>query len=456
MNFKHKIKISKLYQILQYYGQIRGDVIKFLQQLQIAIKVKTYSDIHGMNFQLFISRRLAIGDKQSFSRFIIRIAVLAIALSVSVMIISTCMVTGFSKEIKDRIFGFWGEIHITNFDNNESLEASPIKQQQVALYILRQAPEVHNVAPYIIKAGILKTKSDIEGIVFKGIDTAYDLQTIGSFLKEGTLPDFRDTTSCKSILVSQSTARKLNLKVGDFVVAYFIRKDLATPQGRKLMISGIYHTGLEEYDKQFALVDIRMLRALNQWSNDEVSGFEVRLKDINTMDAFKDSIFLNYVDQTINAQTMKDINRNIFEWLDLQKVNEYLILGFMVLVAVLNMITALIILILDRTNMIGVLKSMGANNKSISGIFMYNAAYIILNGLFWGNLIGIGMCLLQYYTGFITLNEENYYLSVAPVYFNVWGILLINVSTLVICTLIMLLPVRLISNITPIKAIRFK
>lgn len=409
-----------------------------------------------MNLELFIAKRLALGDKKSFSRFIIRIAMVAIALSVAVMIVSTCMVSGFSKEIKERIFGFWGEIHITNFDNNESFETTPIKKEQVFLDKIRKANDVRNVAPFIIKAGILKTKSEIEGIALKGVDKDYDWKIIQTYLKEGNILSFKDTIASKDILISKSTAKRLNLKVGDNVIAYFIRKDLVAPLGRKLKVCGIFHTGLEEYDKQYALVDIQLLRELNQWKANEVAGYEVRLKNMDKMDAFKDSIYYKYVDQSVNAQTMKEINRNIFEWLDLQKINEYLILGFMVLVAMLNMITALIILILDRTNMIGILKSLGANNKSITKVFIYNAAYIILNGLFWGNILGLGICLIQHYTGFIKLNEENYYLSVAPVYFNIWAIVLINIGTLLICTVILLLPTRLISRISPMKAIRFE
>ena len=409
-----------------------------------------------MNLELFIAKRLALGDKKSFSRFIIRIAMVAIALSVAVMIVSTCMVSGFSKEIKERIFGFWGEIHITNFDNNESFETTPIKKEQVFLDKIRKANDVRNVAPFIIKAGILKTKSEIEGIALKGVDKDYDWKTIQTYLKEGSILSFKDTIASKDILISKSTAKRINLKVGDNVIAYFIRKDLVAPLGRKLKVCGIFHTGLEEYDKQYTLVDIQLLRELNQWKANEVAGYEVRLKNMDRMDAFKDSIYYKYVDQSVNAQTMKEINRNIFEWLDLQKINEYLILGFMVLVAMLNMITALIILILDRTNMIGILKSLGANNKSITKVFIYNAAYIILNGLFWGNILGLGICLMQHYTGFIKLNEENYYLSVAPVYFNIWAIVLINIGTLLICTVILLLPTRLISRISPMKAIRFE
>ena len=413
--------------------------------------------ITKMNLELFIAKRLALGDKKSFSRFIIRIAVIAIALSVAVMIVSTCMVSGFSKEIKSRIFGFWGEIHITSFENNESFDSnSPIKSEQILIDKLRNAKDVRNVAPFIIKAGILKTKTEIEGIALKGVDKSYDWKMIQTFIKEGKPIEFKDTIVSKDIMISQSTAKKLKLKIGDKVIAYFIKKELSAPIGRKFIVSGIYHTGLEEYDKQFALIDIQVLRELNQWQPDEVAGYEVRLFDMNKMDAFKDSVYLKYVDQKVNAKTMRDINQNIFEWLDLLDRNGYLILGFMMLIAVLNMITALIILIIDRTNMIGILKSMGANNHLISKVFIYNAAYIILNGLFWGNLIGLGVCIIQYFTGIIKLNEENYYLSVAPVYFNYSGIILINIGTLVICTLIMLLPTRLISRISPMKAIRFE
>lgn len=410
-----------------------------------------------MNLELFIAKRLALGDKKSFSRFIIRIAIVAIALSVAVMVVSTCMVSGFSKEIKERIFGFWGEIHITNFENSESFETTPIKKEQVLVDKIRKANDVKSISPFIIKAGILKTKTEIDGIALKGIDKDYDWKITKSYLKEGSILTFKeDTIASKDILISNSTAKKLKLKVGDNVIAYFIRKDLSAPLGRKLKVCGIFQTGLEEYDKQYALVDIQLLRQLNQWQQDEVAGYEVRLKDMNKMDAFKDSVYYKYIDQRVNAQTMKEINRNIFEWLDLTRLSGYLILAFAFLIAVLNMITALIILIIDRTNMIGILKSLGANNESITKVFIYNSAYIILNGLFWGNVIGLGLCLLQHFTGFIKMNQENYYLSEAPVYFNLLGILLINIGTLIICTLILLLPTRLISRISPMKAIRFE
>lgn len=410
-----------------------------------------------MNLELFIAKRLALGDKKSFSRFIIRIAIVAISLSVAVMIISSCMVSGFSKEIKERIFGFWGEIHITNFENSESFESTPIKKGQVLIEKIKLSNDVKNIAPFIIKAGILKTENEMDGIVLKGVDVSYDWKTIQAFIKDGNGIKYKsDSTSSKEIMISQSTAKKLNLKVGDKVIVYFIQKELSAPIGRKLKVSGIFQTGLEEYDQQYALVDIQLLRQLNQWQTDEVAGYEVRLHDMKKMDAFKDSIYYKYIDQKVNAQTMRDINRNIFEWLDLTRVSGYMILAFAFLIAVLNMVTALIILIIDRTNMIGILKSIGASNKSITKVFVYNAAYIIMNGLFWGNVMGLGICILQQHFGFIKMNQENYYLSEAPVYFNLLSILLINVGTLLICTFIMLLPTRLISKISPIKAIRFE
>lgn len=410
-----------------------------------------------MNVELFIAKRLALGDKKSFSRFIIRIAILAISLSVAVMIISTCMVSGFSKEIKERIFGFWGEIHITNFENNDSFESTPIKKGQVLVKKIRHSKEVKNIAPFIIKAGILKTEKEIDGIVLKGIDTEYDWKNVSTFIKQGTAINYKeDSSASKDILISKSTSKKMGLKVGDKVIVYFLRKDLAAPIGRKLQVCGIFETGLEEYDKQYALVDIQLLRQLNQWRQEEVAGYEVRLHDMNKMDAFKDSVYYKYIDQKVNAQTMKDINRNIFEWLDLTRMSGYMILVFAFLIAVLNMVTALIILIIDRTNMIGILKAIGTSNKSITQLFIYNASYIIINGLIWGNILGLGICVIQHFTGFIKMNQENYYLSEAPVNFDIWSILLINIGTLAICTIIMLLPTRLISRISPIKAIRFE
>jgi len=362
-----------------------------------------------------------------------------------------------SKEIKKRIFGFWGEVHIENFEVSNAYETLPVNTSQLQLKKLKQNTAIKNIAPYIIKPTILKTKKDIEGIILKGVDSSYDWKSIMPFIRQGRVIHYvKDTAAVKEILVSQTTADKLNIKLGDKVIAYFIKKEQSNTIGRKLEVVGIYHTGLDEYDKDFALVDMRLLQELNQWKQGDAAGYEVRLWDMNRMNELKDSIYYKYIGQELKAVTMREENLNIFEWLDLQRVNEYLILGLMIIIAVLNMITALIILILDRTKMIGILKALGADNSSISTLFIYNALYIIVYGLLWGNIIGLGFCVIQHYTGIIKLNEANYYLSEAPIYFNIPFILAVNVGTVVICMLILLVPVQLISNISPLKSIRFE
>ena len=373
-----------------------------------------------MNLEYFISQRLSWQDKGSFSRFIIRIAIIAIALSVSIMVISTCMINGFTHEIKEKVFGFWGEIHIHNQDNNNSFEEIPIDGSKKYVSAIRKLPEVKNVTPYITKAGILKTKNDIDGIVLKGVDKNYDWKFVQQYLVSGNIIIFSDSGFSKQILISQGKAKKLHLKTGDKVIAYFIRKDSPVPIGRKMEIAGIYNTGLQEYDEKFGIVDLDLLRQINQWDATQIGGWEVRLKDVDAMDKVNDKIYYSIIDNTLYSETIREVYPNIFEWLNLQQVNEYIILIIMVVVAVLNMITALIILILDRTQMIGILKALGAGNGSIRRIFMYKSVYIVANGLFWGNLVGIGFCLLQKYTGFIHLNEENYYLSVAPINGTIW------------------------------------
>ncbi len=409
-----------------------------------------------MNLEHFISKRLSWQDKGSFSRFIIRIAVIAIALSVSVMIITTCMINGFTHEVKEKVFGFWGEIHIHNQDNNNSFEEIPIDNNQKYVEAIKKLRQVKNVSPFITKAGILKTKTDIDGIVLKGVDKNYDWNFIQQYLVSGKILSFNDSGFSKQILISQSKAKKLHLKTGDKVIAYFIRKDSPVPLGRKLEISGIYNTGLEEYDSKFGIVDLEMLRQINQWGPMQIGGWEVRLHNVDDMDTVNNKIYYSIIDNTLYSETIHDIYPNIFEWLNLQQVNEYVILIIMIVVAVLNMVTALIILILDRTQMIGILKALGAENGSIRQIFIYKMTYIVANGLFWGNLLGCTLCLLQKQFSFIHLNEENYLLSVAPIHFNVFYILAINAGTLLICSLVMLLPAALISRISPIKAIRFE
>lgn len=432
-----------------------------------------------MNFPFFIAKNIAGKGKQSFSRFIIRIAIAAIAISVSVMIIATALITGFKKEVGNKAFGFWGHIHITHININQTLsETVPLNINQPfyphldtirnADYIEyrnwfgKEVPTmqttkggIQKIQPFALKVGIVKSKSELEAMFLKGVGEDYDWSFLQEYLQEGQLIEYPDSSMSKDILISRQTADRLNTKVGDRFEVYFLSPSGAQLQ-RRFNVCGIYKTGLEEYDRRFALVDIRQVQRLLQWKEDEVSGFEVVLDDIDDIDAMDVHIYNNILPANLTSESVRRKFREIFEWLDLQDVNEVVILGLMVIVAIINMVTALLILILDRTNMIGTLKALGSSNWGIQKIFLYYAAYIITIGLFLGNLIGIGLSLLQDRYGFIQLSEENYYLSVAPIELEFWPILFLNIGTLIITVVFLVIPSYLVTSISPVKAIRFK
>ena len=380
---------------------------------------------------------------------------MAIALSIAVMVVATVMVNGFTYEISRKIFGFWGHIQVHHFDNNKSFEDIPISRVQNFVPKLLAEKEVVNIAPYATKSGIIKTADEIEGVVVKGIDATYPLDDIRSFLTEGQLPVLDSVEASRDLLLSTTTARRMNIGVGDRVIVYFVRSDRPMPIGRRFEVSGLYNTGLEEYDRQFALADMRIIQQVNGWDSSEVSGFEIRLAGTGLIQEMGEKVYYEYIPKDLYSETIYEMNPNIFEWLQLQKTNEYIILGLMLLVAILNMVTALLILILDRTRMIGLLKALGAGNAQLRAVFLYNAAFIVLQGLLWGNLFGIGIGVLQKYGQVIRLPEESYYLSVAPVRFDWTEIILLNVFSLMLCMLALLLPARVVAGISPLKAIRF-
>jgi lipoprotein-releasing system permease protein len=427
-----------------------------------------------LNLEYFIARKVAASGQKSFSRLIIRIAITAVALSVAVMIIATALIAGFKYEISNKIFGFWGHIHITDTDINRSLlDAYPVKKNQTfypSLDTVRkityldqtEVGGVHYEQMRTTKGGvdhiqvfamipvIVKGKKDIEGIVLKGISDDFEWKYMDQFMVEGERIVLPDSSASKDIIISQQTARRLDVKTGDNFDVVFVRKN--EQLRRRFVISGIYKTGLEEYDKRFALVDIRQLQRLLGWTENEVGGFEVFIDDIDDLSTIVDYI---YYDQLPNDLLKKKLPE-IFDWLELQDINGIVILSLMVIVAIINMVTALMILILERTNMIGTLKAMGSSNWSIRKVFLYYAAYIVIIGLFWGNLFGIGICVLQDQLEIIRLSEENYYLSVAPIKMNFWTILGINTGTLITTVLFLVIPSYLVSSISPVKAIRFK
>jgi len=407
-----------------------------------------------LNTSWFIAKRISSGGKQSFSRFIVAIAIAANTLSMAVMVIAICMVSGFTKEIKERVFGFWGHIQVRHFQNNESVEEKPIIQDANLLETLRQTEGLSNIAPYITKAGIIRTKDALEGMVIKGVDKQYDWDFLDRYLVRGQLPDLAGEEESREILISKVSANRLQLDTGATLIVYFLPKDGSRPIGRRFEVSGIYHTGLEEYDLRYALADMRILQQLNGWDTNTIGGYELKVKDLDQMDAIATRVYRS-IDVSLNAQTIRESQPNIFDWLDLQVMTEVFALILMLIVALMNMTTSLLILILDRTRMIGILKALGADNSEVRKIFLYNALLILLAALFLGNVLGLGICKLQQMTGFITLDESSYYFTQAPIHFDWWPIIGVNIATIVITLLVLLLPAMIITRISPVKAIRF-
>ncbi len=435
-----------------------------------------------MNIPFFIAKKVITNPSQSFSRLIIRIAIVAVALGMTVMVVSSSLISGFKNEISNKIFGFWGHIHIMNFEivSSNAYETVPVSTDQTFYPNVEDIEKISYPAPFQFlgyknedwmqvkesyggvrhiqtfaqKIGVIKTKKDIEGIILKGIGQDYDWKYLDDFMVEGERLELQDSVGTREILISEKTSKRLNLKLKDKLLVYFVKG--SNQVKRLFQVKGIYKTGLDEYDAKYAIVDIREIQQINKWEGDQVSGFEIFIDDLRDIEPLADHIYDNIEDHNLYCTTIKDIEPNIFGWLELQNVNEIVILTLMILVGIINMITALIILILERTNMIGVLKALGAKNSTIQKTFLYYGAYIVIVGLFIGNIIGIGLCLIQKYAQIIKLPEEDYYVAVAPIDMNFYTILLLNVGTLVITVLILIIPSFLVRKITPVKAIRFK
>lgn len=415
-----------------------------------------------MNIERFIAKRIISGAEtgNQLSRPIVRISVLGIALGIAVMILSVAVVTGFQKEVRNKLIGFDSHIRITNYDNNVSDEPLPISSNQDFLKHLKANSDIKHIQQFATKSGIIKTKIDNEAVLLKGVGKDYDWSFINSNLKEGKSFVVSDTGVSRNIVVSKHLADKLTLKLNDKMVVYFLTKkvDSTSTQFEQRVkvfyVSGIYETGFEEVDEKLVLVDIGQIQKLNYWSPDQIAGFEVTISDYEKLDALGEELDV-LVGQGLTAQTIKQINPTIFSWLDLMDMNALIILVLMVIVASINMMSALLILILERTNMIGILKAMGASNGGIQKIFLYNAAYLIGKGLLWGNLLGIAIALIQLYFGIFTLDAKTYYISQIPINFSILHIVILNVGTLVCCLLMLVLPSFIVSKISPVKAIKY-
>jgi lipoprotein-releasing system permease protein len=405
-----------------------------------------------LNTELFIARRILSGNRDNFSRPIVRIAILSIALGLAVMLVSVAIVTGFQTQIRDKVIGFGSHIQITAFNSNVSYESNPIPKKQPFYPGLEKIKGIRHIQIYATKAGIIKTDEQIQGVVLKGIGSDYDWSFFKNKIVEGKPIAVSDTGKTDEVLISRNLANMLKLKLHDDLRMYFINQNQT--RARKFVIAGIYQTGLEEFDKMYVICDIAHIQKLNNWSTGEVAGFEVLINDFDDLKAMRETVKDN-IGYDLKAESIRDIYPQIFDWLALQDTNVAIILTLMVLVSGIAMISTLLILILERTNMIGILKALGMRNSGIRKIFLYNSAYIIGKGLFWGNLAGITLCWLQLHFGIIKLPQESYYVSVVPINLYYLPILLINIGTLLVCMILLIVPSHIISRIQPVKAIRW-
>ena len=410
-----------------------------------------------MNLEFFIAKRL-IGAKQhksSISAPIIKIAIIAIAIGVIMMLVSFATGIGLQEKIREKMSAFTGHIAITSFDNNNSeVSLRPVSIHQDFYPEFTSVDGVRHVQATAYKAGVIRTAKDFEGIVVKGVGTDYDWSYFEDFLVAGELPDFSGSLNAE-VLISEYIANRLGFEVGDKVVTYFLREE--NYERTRLVafeVKGIYNSGFQEFDELYLIADMRHIQRLNGWENDEVGGFEVFIDDFSKIDQKGQEIYES-TSSFLDTRTIKQKYSNIFEWLSLFDFNIALIIGIMILVAGINMITALLVLILERTQMIGILKALGTNDWSIRKVFLYNAGYLIILGLFWGNLIGLGLLFAQKYLKLIPLNPETYYVTEAPVYIGWEYILAVNLGTLVLCMFMLLLPSYIITRISPVKAMKF-
>ena len=415
-----------------------------------------------MNLPLFIARRIYRHHdaKRKVSRPAIAIAIAGIAVGLAVMIISISVVLGFKHTVQNKVIGFGSHIMVTNFMSQMSSSDYPIQMDDSMMRVVQQISGVKHVERYVYKQGILKTDSDFLGVMFKGVGPEFDSTFIKENLVEGSVPTFSDNTSSNKILISKTMADKLHMKLGQRVFAYFI--DKSGVRLRRFTIQGIYQTNLNQYDETICFTDLYTINKLNNWEMDQASGAEVMVNDFNKLDEVE-SLFIEHINKTVDrysetysSQTVRESNPQIFNWLDLLDMNVWIIIALMVIVASVTMISGLLIIILEYTSMIGVMKAMGSINSTIRHIFLWFAAFVIGRGLIIGNLIGLTLLILQKEFQIVKLDPSIYYIKAVPVEFNIPLFVLINVFTFVICLLVLIGPSFFISHISPTKSIRYE
>lgn len=413
-----------------------------------------------MNLPYFIAERLIKGRKEgtSFSRPINVIAIIGISFGIAVMIIAVAILTGFKKQIREKVVGFGSNIQIVNFDSNLSFETAPIHEEQSFIPKIKKIPGISHIQVFATKAGIIKTDEEIQGVVLKGVGSDFDWSYFESNFVDGEVFTVSDSVRTEKVVISKKISDMLRLRIGDSFAMHFVQDP---PRMRKFTVSGIYETSLEEFDKIYVFCDIGHIKRLNNWDDDQISGFEIFIDNFDRLDLITEA-----VQDAVGYQILPDEDKfkvinirekypQIFDWLNFQDLNVIIIITLMLVVAGFNMISGLLILILEKTNMIGILKALGSEDKTIRKVFLYQAAYLIGKGLLWGNLIGVGLAFIQLKTGIISLDPSSYYIKTVPINLNIVHITLLNAGTMVAIIIMLLVPSKLISRISPVKAIKY-
>ena len=401
-----------------------------------------------------ISDRLFSLAKGNLSSTVMRLAVVSVALALTVMIVSLAVVVGFKNQIRDKVVGFVAPIHIQALDLNESFEEQPFVVDERLQKALTTTPGIRHYQLVANKAGMVKTDDEIQGVVMKGVGADYDWNYFEACLKEGEVPKYVDGERSTEVLVSKNIADKMLLQVGDDVRVWFIDEDMQA-RGRKFNVKGIFETGLSEFDERYLFCDLDQIRRLNRWADDETGVVEVWLDEVEAMDKVNEQLYFN-IPGTLASYTARESNPQIFDWLALLDTNVWLILVLMFLVAGITVVSMLLIIIIEKTSTIGLLKAMGADNGFVRSVFMRRSLRILLLGMLIGNIIGVGFCLIQQYTGLIHLNPETYYLSAVPIELH-WGtVVMLNLAVFVLWMLMLLIPTAIINRIRPSRSIRFE
>lgn len=412
-----------------------------------------------MKYEQFVARNLLRGvDRHSLSGPFVRISTVAVALSLCIMIITVAIIAGFKSEISSKVYGMGGHLQITNYDSNTSFESTPIYSDADCFDSLRAMPEVERIQMFATKAGIIKTGSDIEGVVLKGVGPDFGLGFFAKHLVDGELFSVIDSQTTNCSLISKIMADKLGLKVGDTYDVFFVQ---TPPRYRRFTVTGIYSTHLTEFDRLLTICDIKHLQRISGWSSNQITGYEVFVRNTSNLDEMRwrvddvaGVIFMEDFSK-LRVMSIEDKYPGIFDWMNLQRLNASVLIVLMLIVAGINMISGLLIIIIERMSTVGLLKALGASNGSVRRIFLFQAARIMLRGLFFGNIIGLGLCLIQQHTGLVGLNEEFYFLAQVPICIKVWQVLLLNVVAFVVGIAMLVLPSMVVARIDPDKTLKF-